>query len=291
MARRPQPASLEDMAALLHRDIRGPGWSVLTWMAEAGFLTNDLVSLRFYPTAKGVRSATYRMAQLASWGLIARRRLRKGRQVWHLTDQGARLVADYLRKTPRELGYDGREAIIHEAFVRHSLEVTRFEVALRIHARIHGGEVTRFGRELPIQTDAGVIKPDAVFTYTEAGRSWTYLVEIDRNTETPAYFAATKVPRYDAMARGPWELYFEQIPTCLVVATAGKERIQRLKDTIDALPIGGGDYRLFKFVNASDLYDMQDSHLHVMPEVVTRFAEPVCLAARKSPSERRAVLA
>lgn len=288
--RSPNPA---EIPRLLNAEGRGTGWPLLRWLADARYLTNDLVALRYYPTPAGVRSASYRMAQLADWGLIVRRHIRGHRQVWHLTDQGAKLVSEHLGVTLRELGYDGREGYIHEGRIHHALAVTRLEVALEVHARQNGGTVTRFVREPVLHTDAGVLRPDAGLTYTNGTRTWTYLIEVDRNTETPAFFAATKAPKYDAMARGGvWQLLFEDMPTCLVVAASGGVvRTTRLKMAIDALPVGDGDYRLYKFAAAEELYHMPLSVDGNLPEIVTNFDRVVCLAARKPETERRAVFA
>ena len=279
------------MAILLYRDAHGPGWSLLTWLAEARFLSSDDVALRYYPTKHGVRSATYRLAQLATWGLVTRRKMRRSRQVWHLTDAGARLVADYLGVTPGKLGYDGTWDVVQPAFVRHRQEVTRFEVALLLHARSAGGKVVDFAREPILETEAGDLRPDARFTYTQGRRTWSCVLEVDRNTERPARFVATKVPRYEALTRSNWRIHWDELPTCLVVVTeGGPERALRLKREIDALPVTDGAYRLFKFGDAAELYRIPPSVQGALPATTTHFADPVCWAARKPETERRAVL-
>lgn len=215
-----------------------------------------------------------------------------GRFAWHLTEVGAGLLAEYLQSSLRELRFGGREAIIHEAFVWHRLAATELEVALLLHARHNGGQLVTFDREIQIQTPAGTLKPDAAFTYIANSHTWWYNIEVDRGTETPAYFVGTKAHRYDAMAGNCWQFYFEQIPTCLVVVThGGRRRVERLKEAIDALPISDGSYRLYKLVMVQDLYDMPASKNGRLSVVTTRFAEAVCSVARKPEFERRAVLA
>lgn len=292
MAARPTPTGLDEMAEILHRDTRGPGWELLTWLADAKYLTNDLIALRYYHTPQGVRSASYRMAALESWGLVTRRAVPRGRIVWHLTERGADLLSDYLRKTHREMGFDGAEGRVQEGFVRHRLDVTYFEVALRIHAAYHAGKVLSFVREPIVRTEAGDLRPDAAVIYEQDGRAWNLAVEIDRDTERPVRFAATKVPRYEALVKAEWRLHWDDLPTCLVVATVGgPERAERLKREVDALPVGEGAYRLFKFAGVSQIYQIPLSRAGVLPEVRTMFHEMTCMAARKPQTERRAVFA
>jgi|GEM_PF-4380758 len=281
-----------DIPLLLNQEADGAGWPLLIWMGEAGYLTNDLVALRYYRTPWGVRTASYRLSQLARWGLITRRPLRQLRQVWHLTEQGARLLAEHLCTTPRALGYDGREAYVHESRISHGLALTELQVALEIHGSRTGGLLSRFIREPLIQTEAGPLRPDAALVYTNSARTWNYTVELDRNTETPMYVAATKVPRYDGMARsGTWQLVWEQMPTCLVVVAAGgSARVRRLKAAIDAMPVSEGDYRLFKLVATEELCGLPPSYRGALPVVETRFEQSVCLVAMKPETERRAVL-
>lgn len=295
------------MARQLHQSRNGPGWQLLTWLAEAAFLTADLAAIRFYRTPAGPRTATYRFDELREWGLVSRRFLRHTRQAWHLSELGVRLMSDYLDLRPADIGAGGAEPRMGEGFVKHRLAVTAFEAALRLHADTHGGRVLRFQREPRIEVKSAgtnetvVIRPDAAVIYEQGNRTWNLAVEIDRDTERPAEFV-TKVPRYEAITRGvgrEWRLVWDDIPTCLIVAAAvgGPDRAARLKAEIDALPVDPNpdnkperqSYRLFKLVAAEDLYSMPASVKGALPDVVTRFHEAVCLAARKPQHERWAV--
>lgn len=293
MRERAVPQSFDEMAHSLFADTSGPGWHLLVWMAEARYVTTDLTALRFYQTAQGVRSATYRLAQLRQWAIdgqpiVAVRRVRHSRQVHYLTEAGARLVSDHLQVPMKSIWHDavGRVA---DGIVLHYLAVTQFEVALRLHAKRVGGQVTQWHREPLIETEAGDLRPDAGFTYTQGGRTWHYAVEIDRATESPAKFA-TKLPKYASLHKAPYRVFWDDLPDCLVVAVSGgMARAQRLMEEINRLPRGADEYRRFKYVPANEIYDVPLSTGGHLPEILTGFELENCLATKLGETIRRAV--
>lgn len=281
MSQRTMPASKDAMAERLFNARTGPGWDLLTWLSSARYVTVDLVALRFYRTPAGPRTATYRLGELEEWGVIKQRPVRGSRRVWYLTETGAELVADYLQVPVKTFWH---EAIwrVSDGHVQHWLQVTQFEVALRAHADMSGGEVRYWCREPEIETRAGILRPDAGFTYVESGRAWHYVVELDRNTEAPGKFVA-KLPRYSLLHESAYQPYWESLPACLIVAAAGgRSRAARLQTEIDRVEVAPGaeEYRMFKYVAAEDLYSIPLSTGGRLPEVSTKFNEPVCMASK-----------
>ncbi|HWI50746.1 MAG TPA: replication-relaxation family protein [Symbiobacteriaceae bacterium] len=287
------PQTADDVARALFTTSVGPGWELLTWMAEARYLTADLAALRYYPTSRGVRTATRRLAQLQQWQIdgqpiVATRPSRIPRPVFHLTEAGARLVADYLQQPVRSFWHEaiGR---VSDGILLHYLAVTEFEVALRWHAARCGGQVLNWTREPVIETDAGELRPDAAITYTQNGRTWRYAVEIDRATESPAKFAS-KLPKYASLHKAPYRVFWDDLPDCLVVAVSGgMARAQRLMDEINRMPRGADDYRRFKYVSAEEIYHLPLSTAGALPQVATGFELEACLASKQGEVVRRAV--
>lgn len=287
------PQTADEVARTLFATAVGPGWELLTWMAETRYLTADLVALRFYPTSRGVRSAARRLAQLQEWRIdgqpiVTTRVSRIPRPVYHLTEVGARLVGDYLQQPARAFWHEaiGR---VSDGILLHYLAVTEFEVALRWHATRCGGQVVTWIREPVIVTEAGELRPDAGVTYTQGGRTWRYAVEIDRATESPAKFAA-KLPKYASLHKAPYRVFWDDLPDCLVVAVSGgMARAQRLMDEINRMPRGADDYRRFKYVAAEEIYHVPQSVAGALPEVATGFELDACLASKQGEVVRRAV--
>lgn len=275
------PTTKDEMAARLFHARTGPGWDLLAWLAQARYLTVDLIALRYYRTPAGPRTATYRLGELEAWGVIKARPVRNSRQVWYLTELGAELLADYLRVPTKAFWH---EAIwrVNDGHVLHWLQVTQFEVALRLHAQARGGEVRYWYREPEIETKAGTLRPDAGFTYVEDGRAWYYALELDRNTEAPGKFLA-KLPRYSLLHESPYQPYWESLPACLIVAAVGgRPRAARLQAEIDRVEVAPGaeEYRMFKYASVEELYSLPLSRGGRLPEVVIRFGEPVCTASK-----------
>ncbi|HYF93980.1 MAG TPA: replication-relaxation family protein [Symbiobacteriaceae bacterium] len=280
------PQTTDEVANALFTTSVGPGWDLLTWLAQVRYLTAELVALRFYPTARGVRSAAHRLTQLTEWRvggepLMAIRPARTRRPIYYLTEAGARLVSDYLQQPIRAFWHDalGR---VSEGIVQHYLAVTEFEVALRWHAARSAGEVHNWYREPVIETEAGELRPDAGFTYSQGGRTWCYAVEIDRATEAPAKFAG-KLPKYASLHKAArYRVYWEDLPDCLVIAVAGgMTRAQRLMAEINRLPRGPDEYRRFRYVAAEEIYYLPPSVGGQLPQVATGFELAACLVTNK----------
>lgn len=299
--REPKEAPPRRGLSELARDLDARGlWPLLDAIEAPGFLSADHVGLLlFHDRQRPTKTASGQLKRLLDWGLIDAFRFSRGPQtgrggsaplIYCLTRTGAQLLAAYRGAQTGELTWGDERKVLSTFHVCHRLNTADFHVALAQWCRESGAVLGRFEYEPRYQVPAEkkekkplILSPDALAEVTPAhAPPLSVLVEIDRGTERPKYFAE-RATRYEAFYKsGEWERWLVTPPLVLVVATEGAEnRVAALRDaTAQVLDKSCPMFRRWRFTAGEWLYQVDRSSGGYAAPISTNFDRPVTLPWR-----------
>lgn len=294
-SRKDQPRQKVDVRELGRQVDELRLWPILEVLEGPGFLTAEQIGLLLYgDLQRATKVASSRLRRMMDPGLVDAFRLSRENQmgrggsapfVYCMTREGAQLLAVYRQVSLSDLHWYERTELVNTATVCHRLDLADCHAAVMAHCRQHGLALQRFQYEPRYDMGKGeALRPDALAEISEsqeAERTWSLLIEIDRNTERPRKFAE-RVAKYEAFyVTREWERWLEQPPTVLVIVTEGGDRrIQGLREaTAAALEGAGAKFRRWRFTGIDYLYQVGRSANGYTAPVATRFDQPVCLKA------------
>lgn len=281
------------------RDLQAVGrqveglWPILEALDGPGFLLADHVGLMLYgDRRKGTKMANSRLKRLWDLGLTNAFRMSREKQpgpggsmplVHCLTKDGAQLLAAYRQVSVADLLWHERHELLSMSSICHRLDQADLHCALLAHCSRHGLALRQYRYEprfeLPKdkESDHRELWPDALAEVEGAGRRWSLLMEVDRNTERPRKFAE-RVGRYEAFyTSGEWERWMVDAPVVLVLVTeGGATRVKALQESVSAA-LGKRTFRRYRFAAMEDLYHISRMANGYTPEVITGFDCPTCI--------------
>jgi len=215
-------------------------------LGDFGLLSTEQVKYLYFPSLHRTRK---RLLQLFRHGLVRRierpTRLGEGSKtyLYRLSPRGARLIS---ASTPRSYSGKGSHTL-SPLYAEHQLAINRFRICLELALR-NCAELTleswRADREVKLEVPGDssrevcppTLVPDGTFCLRAEGRSYTYLLEIDRATSPLSRLRAKILGYLRLFASSGRVGPIQGGRFRVLIVSSGTTRVGHLVGLIQALP-------------------------------------------------------